>query len=184
MNKCLLLLAGILSIVVVGCKDDDSTPELKVSFSMKAWEYNNGMIELGEVKNTFSEKEPIAFDMTLTNVGLTTAHIEYGCGFDIIEIYNEAGQQVYSSEVTTDGCSAEWHVDIVYSGESIGSRTFWDQELYHQDPTTGEISATGEYLPAGHYTVKARAHYYVDSSENEPSEIIFTDQSLIIEATE
>lgn len=182
MKHLILLIAGFLTITIAGCKDDNV--ELKASFSMKTYEVGEQGLEYGPVKNIFVEQEPIAFDMTLTNEGLKTAHIEYGCGFDVIEIYNEAGDQVYSSKVTTTGCSAAWNVEIVYTGESIGTPRLWDQELYHQDPDTGAISGTGEYLPAGEYTVKAKAHYYLDSSENEPSEIIFTDQSLTIEAAE
>lgn len=183
MKNWIILLAGVFAITVTACKNEDNV-ELKASFSMKTYEVGEHGLEYGPVKNTFVEQEPIAFDMTLTNEGLKTAHIEYGCGFDVIEIYNEAGDQVYSSKVTTTGCSAVWNVKIVYTGESIGTPTLWDQELYHQDPDTGAISGTGEYLPAGQYTVRAKASYYLDSSENEPSEIVFTDQSLIIEPAE
>ena len=184
MKHLILLIAGLLTITIAGCKDDDEV-ELKATFNMKTYEIPNQSIEYGPVKNTFTEQEPIAFDMVLTNEGIATAHIEYGsCGFDIIEIYNESGDLVYDSEVTTTGCSAQWNVKIVYRGESIGTPTLWDQELYHQDPDTGAITGTGEYLPAGDYTVKAKAYYYLGSSENEPSEIIFTDQSLTIEAAQ
>ena len=185
MKKWILLLAGILILTVAGCKDDEDAPELKATFSMKTWDNVNGAIELGEVKNTFIEKENIAFDMVLKNQGTTTAHIEYAsCGFDIVEIYNDDDELVYHSEVTTTGCSGQWNIKIVYSGESIGTPTLWDQEMYYQDPDTGDITGTGEYLPAGKYTVRAVARYKLNSSDADWSRIIFTDQSLTIESAQ
>lgn len=179
----LLLLASLLTIGLVGCKVEDNKVDLKATFSLKGYEVINGKIELGDVKNTFVEKEPIAFDMVLTNDGIPTAHIEYAsCGFDIIEIYDDSGERVYSSEVTTTGCSGQWNIKIVYTGESIGTPTLWEQEIYQEDPDTGEIIATGDYLAPGQYTVQARARYKLDSAEADWSEITFTNQSLTIEA--
>ncbi|GAA0208023.1 hypothetical protein GCM10009123_14400 [Kangiella japonica] len=185
MKKILLVLASLLTIGISGCKDDDNKANLKATFSLKGYEIVNGQIELGEVKNTFVEQEPIAFDMVLTNDGIPTAHIEYAsCGFDIIEIGDDSGDRVFSSEVTTTGCSGQWNIKIVYTGESIGTPTLWDQEIYQEDPNTGEIIATGDYLAPGQYTVQARAKYKLDSAEADWSEISFSNQSLTIEAAQ
>lgn len=187
MNKWLLMLAGVIAISVTACKDDseEGSAELKASFSLKTWENDGNQLEFGPVKNTFTEEEPIAFDMVLTNEGEQTETIEYGsCGFDLIGIYNEAGENVYDSEVTTTGCSGEWNIKVVYTGESIGIPTLWDQELYEVDPNTGSVSGTGEYLPAGEYTVEAVARFQLESADAEWTEIQFTTQSLTIEAAQ
>lgn len=183
MNKWLMVLVGIVAITVTACKEESGSAELKATFSLKTWEDNGNQLQFGPVKNIFSEKEPIAFDMILTNEGEPTETIEYAsCGFDLIEIYDEAGEKVYDSEVTTTGCSGQWNIKVVYTGESIGIPTLWDQELYEQDPNTGAISGTGEYLPAGEYTVEAVARFQLESADAEWTEIQFSTQSLTIEA--
>lgn len=190
MKNWILLIAGLVVLGLTACKDNDDenqqTANLSVSFAMKTYEVGNQEITYGPDKTVFTEQEPIAFDMILTNNGPETQRVEFGgCGFDVIEIYDENGDMVYDSENTTTGCSAEWNVVVMYTGESIGTPTLWDQELYFVDPSTGAISGTGEYLQTGHYTVIAYARVHLGSSEAEPTIIpLPIEQSLTIEASE
>ncbi|MBD3654199.1 hypothetical protein [Kangiella sp.] len=185
MKNWILLVAGLMALGLSGCKSDDET-KLEASLTLKTWEIGNPEIIYGEDKTVFSEQEPIAFDMKLTNTGLKTERVEFGgCGFDVIEIYDSNGDMVYSSEYTTTGCSAVWNVEVMYTGETIGTQTLWDQELYNVDPDTGAISDTGEYLQPGDYTVIGYARVQLGSSEAEATIIpVPVELSLTIEASQ
>lgn len=186
MKNWILLIAGLVALGLSGCKSDDEETELTASLTMKTYEVGDQDITYGPDKTVFTEQEPIAFDMKLTNTGLKTERVEFGgCGFDVIEIYDSNGDIVYTSEYTTTGCSAVWNVEVMYTGETIGTQTLWDQELYNVDPDTGAISATGEYLPPGDYTVTGYAGVKLGSSEANWTIIpLPTEYSLTIEASE
>lgn len=186
MKKWLLTVAGVLALFLLSCKSDDEETKLSATLSLKTWAVGNPEIIYGPTKTVFSEQEPIAFDMVLTNEGFKTERVEYGgCGFDVIEIYDENGDIVYDSDNTTAGCTTEWNVVVIYTGESIGLPTLWDQELYHLDPETGAISGTGEYLEPGDYTVIGYARVKLGSSEADWTIIpLGTEYSLTIEALE
>lgn len=185
MKNWILLVAGLMALGLSGCKSDDET-KLEASLTLKTWEIGNPEIIYGEDKTVFSEQEPIAFDMKLTNKGFKTERVEFGsCGFDVIEIYNESGEKVYDSRQAPVGCSAVWNIEVVYTGESIGTPTLWDQELFLIDAEGGEIGGTGEYLPPGDYTVTGYAAVKLGSSEADWTIIpLPTEYNLTIEASE
>ncbi len=162
MKNWIKLIAGLVLLSLVGCKSDNET-KLEASLTMKTWEYGNQEIIYGEDKGIFLEREPIAFDMKLTNRGLKTERVEFTCGFDVIEIYNANGEKVYDSEQAPVGCSPSLSIEVVYMGESIGTPTLWDQELFLIDAEGGERGSTGEYLPPGDYTVTGYAEVYIES---------------------
>ncbi|AUD77709.1 hypothetical protein CW740_00045 [Kangiella profundi] len=186
MKNLILLAISVVVLGLLGCKNDDEETKLSASLTMKTYEVGSQDITYGPEKTVFMEKEPIAFDMKLTNTGFKTERVEFGgCGFDVIEIYDSNGDMVYSSEITTTGCGAVWYVEVMYTGETIGSPTLWDQELYNVDPDTGAISATGEYLQPGDYTVIGYAKVHLGSSEAEATIIpVPVELSLTIEASE
>lgn len=186
MKNWLLIIAGFFALILSACKNDDQETKLSASLTMKTYEVEDQDITYGPTKAVFSEQEPIAFDMILTNEGFKTERVEFGgCGFDVIEIYDANGDMVYSSDNTTTGCTAEWNVVVMYTGESIGQPTLWDQELYDVDPETGAISGTGEYLQPGDYTVIGYARIKLGSSEADWTNIpVPMELNLTIEASQ
>lgn len=185
MKKWLLLMAGLTVLGLSGCKDDDKETELSASLTMKTWEVGDPEIIYGPPKTVFAEREPIAFDMKLTNKGFKTERVEYGCGFSVIEIYDQNGEKVYDSKQAPIGCSADWNIEIVYMGESIETIRLWDQELFLIDAEGGEIGGTGEYLQPGNYTVMGYAAVKLGSSEADWTIIpLAIEHSLTIEASE
>lgn len=185
MKKTLVIIASLVAFQLSACKSDDKT-ELEATLTLKTWEIGNPEIIYGPTKTVFSEQEPIAFDMKLTNKGFKTERVEFGsCGFDVIEIYDENDVKVYDSRQAPIGCSATWNIEVVYTGESIGTPTLWDQELFLIDAEGGEIGGTGEYLPPGDYTVTGYAGVKLGSSEADWTIIpLPTEYSLTIEASQ
>lgn len=185
MKIWILLLTGFAVLGLSGCKDNDET-KLEASLTLKTWEVGNPEIVFGPSKDVFTEREPIAFDLKLTNKGFKTERVEYGsCGFDVIEIHNQNREKVYDSRQAPIGCSATWNIEVVYTGESIGTPTLWDQELFLIDAEGGEIGGTGEYLPPGDYTVTGYAAVKLGSSEANWTIIpLPTEYNLTIEASE
>lgn len=157
MKNYIAAMLGILIISLVGCKNDNGEHNLKAKIEIRKFDSSqvDDSLEdgLGEISNTFQEKEELAFYLSLTNSGVETRQISWvECHFSVVQLYNSDNELVFHSQVRPVGCSANVKERIVYSGESLKEVIDWDQELYTYSNVDGLIQ-TGEYLTPGEYKV-------------------------------
>lgn len=185
MKSWIVLLIGLLTITVAGCKDNEENRHLKVSLEIRKFDsskidwtrYDGYEPAMGELSNSFEEREELVFYVKLKNEGVATKEVSWaGCPFANVEVYNSDDVMVWESNEIHCGGTADIKEYVLYAGEYKEYYLVWNQELTDQP---------GVFLPPGDYRAVTEVNYSVGPrGSHEPISQTLQEQVFSVTAIE
>ncbi|GAA4346333.1 hypothetical protein [Kangiella taiwanensis] len=185
MKSWILLLIGLITITVAGCKDNEENSHLKVSLEIR--KFDSSKIDwtrfdayepaMGELSNSFEEREELVFYLKLKNEGVATKEVSWAeCPFANVKVYNSDDVMVWESYKIFCGGAAFIREFVLYAGEYKEKYFDWNQELTDQP---------GVFLPPGDYRAVTEVSYYVGPrGSREPISQTLQEQVFSVTAIE